>query len=112
MPCWIRGCAIMARERGRPGFATLRRLLHHRLFVLGCVLFGIVLLVAVLAPVIAPVDPNKLAMRRQVPASGTRFRVWHGQFRALAMVAGGVGRAAFDEYRRRGGGDQCCGSER
>ena len=42
---------------------TLRRLLHHRLFMLGCVLFGIVLVVAALAPVIAPVDPNKLAMR-------------------------------------------------
>ncbi len=43
--------------------ATIRRLLHHRLFMLGCVLFGIVLVVAILAPVIAPVDPNKLAMR-------------------------------------------------
>jgi peptide/nickel transport system permease protein len=39
------------------------RLLHHRLFMLGMVLFGIVLIVALLAPVIAPLDPNKLAMR-------------------------------------------------
>lgn len=46
-----------------PARTTLRRLLHHRLFLLGCVLFGIVLVVAILAPVIAPVDPNKLAMR-------------------------------------------------
>ena len=33
--------------------------------MLGCVLFGIVLLAAVLAPLIAPVDPNKLAMRNK-----------------------------------------------
>jgi peptide/nickel transport system permease protein len=39
------------------------RLLRHRLFMLGAVLFGIVLIVAILAPVIAPLDPNKLAMR-------------------------------------------------
>jgi peptide/nickel transport system permease protein len=38
-------------------------LLQHRLFVLGGVLFGIVLIVAVLAPLIAPLDPNKLSMR-------------------------------------------------
>ena len=47
----------------RPVRATLRRLLRHRLFMLGCVLFGIVLLVALLAPVIAPLDPNRLSMR-------------------------------------------------
>ncbi|HQT79014.1 MAG TPA: ABC transporter permease [Rhodopila sp.] len=41
----------------------LWRLLHHRLFLLGCVLFGSVLLLGLLAPVIAPVDPNRLAMR-------------------------------------------------
>jgi peptide/nickel transport system permease protein len=44
---------------------TLRRLLHHRLFVTGLILFGIVVVVAILAPVIAPVDPNKLAMRNK-----------------------------------------------
>jgi len=53
----------MARRRASPGWATVRRLLHHHLFVLGCLLFGIVLLAAVLAPWIAPVNPNKLAMR-------------------------------------------------
>jgi len=42
---------------------AFRRLLRHRLFVLGCALFGVDVLVAVLAPWIAPVDPNRLAMR-------------------------------------------------
>ena len=42
---------------------TLRRLLRHRLFVTGLALFGIIALAAALAPLIAPVDPVKLAMR-------------------------------------------------
>jgi peptide/nickel transport system permease protein len=42
---------------------TLRRLLRHRLFVSGLILFGIVVVVAILAPVIAPSDPNKLSVR-------------------------------------------------
>ena len=50
-------------SEARPVRATLRRLLRHRLFLLGCVLFGVVLLVALLAPIIAPLDPNRLAMR-------------------------------------------------
>jgi peptide/nickel transport system permease protein len=50
-------------RRRSPALATIRLLLRHRLFVLGCVLFGIVLAAAVLAPVIAPVDPNRLSMR-------------------------------------------------
>jgi peptide/nickel transport system permease protein len=54
---------MTGRRRASPAWATVRRLLHHRLFVLGCVLFGVVLLAAVLAPWIAPVNPNKLAMR-------------------------------------------------
>jgi peptide/nickel transport system permease protein len=51
------------RRPARPAVVLLRRLLHHRLFVLGCALFGIVLVIAILAPLIAPTDPNKLAMR-------------------------------------------------
>lgn len=47
-----------------PAWATLRRLLHHRLFVTGTLLFAVILVVAVLAPWIAG-DPNKLAMRQK-----------------------------------------------
>ncbi len=49
--------------RRRPFWATLRRLFQHRLFVSGLCLFGIIVIAAALAPVIAPVDPTKLAMR-------------------------------------------------
>jgi peptide/nickel transport system permease protein len=50
-------------RRHHPAWATLRRLLQHRLFVSGLVLFGLVALAALLAPWIAPVDPDRLAMR-------------------------------------------------
>jgi peptide/nickel transport system permease protein len=49
--------------RQSPLRATLRRLMHHRLFLLGLGLVAIVAIAALLAPWIAPVDPNKLAMR-------------------------------------------------
>jgi peptide/nickel transport system permease protein len=49
--------------RRHPAWATLHRLFHHRLFVTGLCLFGIIVLAAALAPIIAPVDPTKLAMR-------------------------------------------------
>ena len=60
-------------RRQRPFVATLRRLLHHRLFMLGLVLFSLIAIVAILAPWIAPVDPNKLAMR-------SKFRPPSGEF--------------------------------
>ncbi|HEX3996382.1 MAG TPA: ABC transporter permease [Acetobacteraceae bacterium] len=60
-------------SRASPVGATMRRLLHHRLFVLGCVLFGIVLLVAILAPIIAPLDPNKLSMRNKFLPPGRDY---------------------------------------
>jgi peptide/nickel transport system permease protein len=47
----------------RPGALLLRRLLASRSFVIGALLFGAVLTIAVLAPFIAPGDPNRLAVR-------------------------------------------------
>jgi peptide/nickel transport system permease protein len=50
--------------RRHPAALALQRLLHHRLFVTGLLLFGIIAVAAALAPWIAPVDPNKLSMRQ------------------------------------------------
>ncbi len=44
---------------------TVRRLLKHRAFMIGAILFGFVLLVAVLADVIATSDPTKLSVRNR-----------------------------------------------
>src|SRR6185503_16473794 len=82
MRCSIRGYATMAPDTAvalsageledevpvrhhHPAWATVRRLLHHRLFVTGLLLFAVIIVVAALAPWIAPVDPNKLAMRQK-----------------------------------------------
>jgi peptide/nickel transport system permease protein len=46
-----------------PGRATLRRLLHHRLFVTGLVLFLVILALAAFAPWITTADPNKMSFR-------------------------------------------------
>jgi peptide/nickel transport system permease protein len=56
--------AVEAPGRRRHLFAaTLGRLLRHRLFLTGLCLFGIIVLAAALAPLIAPEDPDRLAMR-------------------------------------------------
>jgi peptide/nickel transport system permease protein len=58
------------RTRHSAAWVTLRRLLHHRGFVIGLALCGLVFLVAIFAPLIAPTDPTKLAMRyRFLPPS-------------------------------------------
>jgi peptide/nickel transport system permease protein len=59
--------------RQSPLKANLRRLMHHRLFLLGLGLFLIVAVVAALAPWIAPQDPNKLAMRFKFHAPDKDF---------------------------------------
>ena len=57
-------------RRLSPAVLTLRRLLHHRLFMSGFVVFTIVLVVAILAPWITSADPDRLAMRyRFLPPS-------------------------------------------
>ncbi|MGH7079023.1 MAG: ABC transporter permease [Acetobacteraceae bacterium] len=46
----------------RPSVQALRRLLRNRLFVAGVALFAIVVVAGILAPLIAPVDPDKIDM--------------------------------------------------
>jgi peptide/nickel transport system permease protein len=60
-------------ERISPARAMIGRLLHHRLFLLGCCLFGVILVVAILAPLIAPIDPNKLSMRSKFHPPSREF---------------------------------------
>jgi len=55
----------IAHKRENPARATLRRLFHHRLFVTGLALFGIVAVIAAAAPWITDVDPQRLSMRNK-----------------------------------------------
>lgn len=57
--------------RRHPGWATLRRLFRHRLFVTGLVLFGIIAFMAAAAPWITDANPNRLSMRNKfLPPGG------------------------------------------
>ncbi len=58
----VDAAAIEEPPRRHPAALAIRRLLHHRLFLTGLVLFVIILAAAIFAPVIAPGDPNKLNM--------------------------------------------------
>ncbi len=49
--------------RRSPLRVTLGLLFHHRLFVMGLCLFGIIVVAGTLAPLITTVDPTRLAMR-------------------------------------------------
>lgn len=50
------------RFRRHPAAVAVQRLLRHRVFLTGLGLFGVIAAAAILAPVIAPVDPDKLNM--------------------------------------------------
>jgi peptide/nickel transport system permease protein len=63
----------LTERRQSPARATLRRLLHHRLFLLGLALCGVIVLVAALAPVITQVDPNRLSMRAKFRPPGAEY---------------------------------------
>ena len=53
--------------------ATLRRLLRHRAFVIGLVLFAVVVSMALFAPWLAPSDPNKMAVRMRFKPPSFEF---------------------------------------
>jgi peptide/nickel transport system permease protein len=55
----------IAATREHPARATLRRLLRHRLFMTGLVLFGVIAVIAAAAPWITAVDPQRLSMRNK-----------------------------------------------
>jgi peptide/nickel transport system permease protein len=60
----------IALKREHPARATVKRLLRHRLFMTGLVLFLIIAIAAVLAPWITDVDPNRLSMRNKFKPPG------------------------------------------
>jgi peptide/nickel transport system permease protein len=57
-------------SRGWTPPATLARLLSHRSFVIGFVLFGAVLALALAAPLVAPTDPNRMFVRLRFQPPG------------------------------------------
>jgi peptide/nickel transport system permease protein len=65
----------IALKREHPARATIKRLLRHRLFMTGLVLFLIIAITAILAPWITDVDPNRLSMRNKFkpPSDGWVF---------------------------------------
>ena len=65
--------AVDTQARQTPGRTTIRRLLRHRLFVTGMLLFSVVLVLAALAPWITSTDPTRLSIR-------TKFRPPSGDF--------------------------------
>ncbi|NBS42696.1 MAG: ABC transporter permease [Acetobacteraceae bacterium] len=60
----------IALKREHPARATIKRLLRHRLFMTGLVLFLIIAGIAILAPWITDVDPNRLSMRNKFKPPG------------------------------------------
>ena len=60
----------IALKREHPARATIKRLLRHRLFMTGLVLFLIIAITAILAPWITEVDPNRLSMRNKFKPPG------------------------------------------
>jgi peptide/nickel transport system permease protein len=60
----------IALKREHPARATIKRLLRHRLFMTGLVLFLIIAVTAILAPWITEVDPNRLSMRNKFKPPG------------------------------------------
>jgi peptide/nickel transport system permease protein len=65
----------IALKREHPARATIKRLLRHRLFMTGLVIFLIIAITAILAPWITDVDPNRLSMRNKFkpPSDGWVF---------------------------------------
>jgi peptide/nickel transport system permease protein len=55
---------------------VLRRLLRHRAFMVGSICFAIIVILAVLADVLTPADPNRLAIRFRFRPPSSEF--WFG----------------------------------
>lgn len=65
--------ADVAVPRRARGHRTLRRLLRHKLFVTGAILFGIVLLGALFADLLITEDPNAISFRNKFNPPGSEW---------------------------------------
>lgn len=65
--------AVRPTPAGRRRFPTLRRLLRHRLFLVGAFLFAVVLAAAVLADLLIQVDPNRISVRNKLKPPGSEW---------------------------------------
>ena len=99
-----RGCGLVADPEDRPPRPwrdTVGRLLRHRLFLTGLVLFAVVLVAGVTAPWAAGVDPSRTAMRAKFRPPSMEYlfgtdnfgrsiwsrTIWGAQ---LSMIIGGA----------------------
>jgi peptide/nickel transport system permease protein len=62
-----------AAPRRRRGNRTLRRLLRHKLFVTGSLLFGLVLIGALFADLLVTADPNAISFRNKFKPPGSEW---------------------------------------
>ncbi len=58
---------------GQRGHRTLRRLLRHRLFVIGSLLFGVVFIGALFADLLMTSDPNAISFRNKFKPPGAQW---------------------------------------
>lgn len=65
--------AVRPTPAGRRRFPTLRRLLRHRLFLVGAFLFAVVLAAALLADLLIQVDPNRISVRNKLKPPGSEW---------------------------------------
>lgn len=65
--------AVRPTPAGRRRLPTLRRLLRHRLFLVGAFLFAVVLAAAVLADLLIQVDPNRISVRNKLKPPGSEW---------------------------------------
>lgn len=69
----LAGPTLRAAGSGRRRFPTLRRLLRHRLFLVGAFLFAVVVAAALLADLLIQVDPNKISVRNKLKPPGAEW---------------------------------------
>ena len=92
-----------APPRRRRGNRTLRRLLHHKLFISGSLLFGVVLFGALFADWLIVADPNDISFRNKFEPPGAEWLFGTDNFGPQPVQPGAERRPAVAADRSRGG---------